>query len=117
MKKIFLILISLASFIFASQNINESSAYLEITLKINKTNRVLAAGVYKKYKQPFLKEIMGAKSKRLLIRIEDVQVLHGFDNIKNAAAYLKTDIFNNDVVRELSPLLEAPPEIRIYSVF
>ena len=90
--------------------------YLEITLKIEVANRSTAASVYTKYKQPFLDKIKGASSKELLIRDEDVQVLHGFDTPENANEYLKSDIFNNDVVKELSPLLTASPEIKIYSV-
>jgi hypothetical protein len=92
------------------------SAYLQITLKINNENRAAAAAVYTKYKKPFLDKIAGAKSKELLIRDEDVQVLHGFASEENARAYLTTDIFSNDVVGELKPLLEADPEVYIYSV-
>ncbi len=92
------------------------SAYLQITLKIKKKNREAAAAVYGKYKQPFLDKIAGAKSKELLIRDEDVQVLHGFASEENARAYLATKIFKNDVVGELKPLLEADPEVGIYSV-
>ena len=69
-----------------------------------------------KYEQPFLDKIAGAKSKELLIRDEDVQVLHGFASEENAQAYLTTETFSNDVVGELKPLLEADPEVRIYSV-
>ncbi len=55
------------------------SAFLQISLKIKNENRAAAAAaVYGKYKQPFLDKIAGAKSKELLIRDEDVQVLHGF---------------------------------------
>ena len=50
--------------------------YLEITLNIEATNRVAAAGIYTKFKQPFLSKINGARSKELLVRDEDVQVLH-----------------------------------------
>ncbi len=92
------------------------SAYLQITLKIKNENRAAAAAVYGKYKQPFLDIIAGAKSKELLIRDEDVQVLHGFASEENARAYLTTEIFSNDVVGELKPLLEADPEVGIYSV-
>ena len=56
-------------------------------------------------------------SKELLMRADDVQVLHGFESEADAKAYLTTDIFQNDVVSELKPFLEANPEIRIYSVF
>ena len=92
------------------------SAYLQITLEINNENRAAAAAVYVKYKQPFLENIPGAKSKELLIRDEDVQVLHGFDSEENARAYLSTEIFSNDVVGELKPLLESAPEVQIYNV-
>ena len=55
--------------------------------------------------------------KELLIRGEDVQVLHGFENEAEAQAYLSTDLFSKDIVGELGPLLKAEPEVRIYSVF
>ncbi|WP_163321795.1 hypothetical protein [Draconibacterium mangrovi] len=93
-----------------------AKAFLEITMYVSNTNRPTAAGVYNKYKQPFLNEIKGATSKDLLIRDEDVQVLHGFESVEDANAYLKTDIFNNDVVKELSPLFDKAPEIKIYEV-
>ncbi len=91
-------------------------AYLEITLKVSNENRPAAAGVYKKYKEPFLKQIKGAQSKELLVRNEDVQVLHGFASVADADAYLKSDLFTQDVVKELSPYLDADPEVRIYDV-
>ena len=90
-------------------------AYLEITLKVADQNRGKAAEVYQKYKQPFLRDVAGTKSKQLLLRKDDVQVLHGFESEAQAEAYLKSPLFNNDVVRELKPLLEADPEIRIYT--
>ena len=93
-----------------------ANAYLEITLLIKAENRPAAAAVYAKYKQPFLEQIDGAQSKQLLLRVEDVQVLHGFSSEASAQAYLSTDLFGNDVVRELKDLLEASPEVRIYGV-
>jgi hypothetical protein len=93
-----------------------TKAYLEISLNIAVENRATAAGIYTKYKQPFLNKIQGASSKELLIRDEDVQVLHGFDTVENANAYLKTELFNNDVVKELAPLLVANPDIKVYLV-
>ncbi len=54
------------------------TAYLEITLKIDDVDRSAAAEVYAKYKKPFLDTISGALSKELLLREDDVQVLHGF---------------------------------------
>ena len=92
------------------------AAYLEITLKVSDSNRPSAAKVYTDYKDPFLKGIKGATSKELLIRDEDVQVLHGFSSAADAEAYLKTDLFNQDVVKGLAPYLDAAPEVRIYNV-
>lgn len=91
-------------------------AYLEITLKVSEENRPAAAGVYQRYKEPFLNQIKGAQSKELLIRDEDVQVLHGFATVDDARAYLKSDLFTQDVVKELSPYLDGDPEVRIYDV-
>lgn len=91
-------------------------AYLEITLKISNSNRASAAKVYSDYKGPFLKQIKGAQSKELLIRDEDVQVLHGFATVADANAYLKSELFNQDVVKALVPYLDADPEVRIYDV-
>ena len=88
--------------------------YMQITLKIAPANRPRAAGVYESYKRPFLDDVAGAKSTELLLRDEDVQVLHGFDTAEQANAYLKSSLFTKDVVTALEPLLEASPEIRIY---
>lgn len=59
-------------------------AYLEIALEVEPANRVAAAGVYEKYKQPFLDTVPGATSKEFLVRDEDVQVLHGFRTVADA---------------------------------
>ncbi|GIN73354.1 hypothetical protein J14TS2_38290 [Bacillus sp. J14TS2] len=91
-------------------------AYLQITLDVDAVNRAAAAKVYTSYKEPFLTSIPGAVSKDLLIRDEDVQVLHGFNNVEEAQAYLQSDLFNHDVVTGLKDLLNAEPEIRIYRV-
>jgi hypothetical protein len=88
--------------------------YLQITLKITSANRPAAAGVYQVYKAPFLNTVPGASSKKLRIRDEDVQVLHGFDTEAHAKAYLGSALFTADVVGGLSPLLEAAPDVRIY---
>ena len=90
-------------------------AYLEITLKVDPQDRAAAGAVYAKFKQPFLTKVPGAKSKELLIRDDDVQVLHGFATRKQAEAYLSSDLFTKDVVVGLKPLLKADPEVRIYS--
>ena len=85
-----------------------------LALNIVAKDRDAAAGVYTKYKAPFLTQVTGAKSKELLIRDEDVQVLHGFDTASNAKAYLVSELFKNDVVGELRPLLQSAPDVRIY---
>ena len=88
--------------------------YLQITLEVANENREAAAGVYSEYKEAFLDTVPGAQSKSLLVRTEDVQVLHGFSSREEAESYLESDLFNKDVVGALSPLLAAAPEIRIY---
>lgn len=95
---------------------NKIGAYLQITLKVNESDRAAAAAVYTKYRQPFLDTISGAISKQLLVRDEDVQVLHGFCSVAEAEGYLKSDLFNQDVVIELKPFFQAAPEVRIYAV-
>ncbi|CEG51725.1 conserved hypothetical protein [Stutzerimonas xanthomarina] len=48
------------------------------------------------------------------MREEDVQVLHGFSTGEQASSYLQSELFNNDVVAGLKPLLESDPDVRIY---
>ncbi|MGF7144934.1 hypothetical protein HNQ56_003367 [Anaerotaenia torta] len=93
-----------------------AKAYLEITMVIHAENRPAAAKVYTDYRGPFLSQIKGAVSKELLIRDEDVQVLHGFDSVENAKAYLDSEMFKNDVFVGLKPLWAADPDVKIYTV-
>ncbi len=58
----------------------------------------------------------GAKSKELLIRDEDVQVLHGFTSVAAANAYLTSKLFNDDIVAALKPLLQAEPDVAVYAI-
>ena len=92
------------------------SDYLEITMKISEANRPAAAKVYNDYRQPFLDTIKGALTKDLLVRDEDVQVLHGFDSVENAKAYLDSQMFKDDVFVGLKPTWSADPEVKIYTV-
>nr|WP_293993667.1 hypothetical protein [uncultured Fusobacterium sp.] len=94
----------------------KEKAYLEITMFITEENRMAAAKVYNDYREPFLREIKGALTKELLIRKEDVQVLHGFNNIQDAKNYLESNLFKSDVVTKLAPLFSKEPEIKIYEV-
>lgn len=91
-------------------------AYLEVTMKIDEENRAAAAKVYTDYRQPFLDEIEGALTKELLVRDEDVQVIHGFDSMEHAKAYLESDLFKDDVFVGLKPTWEEDPEICFYDV-
>ncbi len=93
-----------------------AKAYLEITMVIDPENRPDAAKIYTDYRQPFLDQIAGAVSKELLIRDEDVQVLHGFDCVEKAKAYLESEMFKNDVFVGLQPLWNGSPDVKIYIV-
>jgi len=93
-----------------------AKAYLEITMDIPEGNRAAAAKVYTDYREPFLKRIAGAVSKDLLVRSEDVQVLHGFDSTASAEAYLKSDMFKDDVFVGLEGLWKSAPDVKIYAV-
>lgn len=91
-------------------------AFLQITMKVPEKNRAAAAKVYTDYRQPFLDTIPGAVSKQLLIRDEDVQVLHGFDSVEHAQAYLKSEMFTKHVFPGLKPTWTENPDVRIYEV-
>jgi hypothetical protein len=90
-------------------------ALLQVTLSISPKNRAAAAAVYEKYKSPFLTSIPGAVAKTLLVRDEDVQVMHEFSTGEQARSYLKSRLFEVDVVGALKPLLDSAPDVRIYS--
>ena len=89
-------------------------AFLEITMKVAGADRPKAGAVYAKFKPPFLATVPGAQTKDLLLRDEDVQVLHSFDSRASAEQYLASPMFGKDVAGELKPYLKADPEIRIY---
>ena len=91
-----------------------SKAILEITMKVRAEDRGSAGAVYAKYRPRFLSTVPGAESKELLLRDEDVQVLHGFDSRASAEGDLQSALFGNDVVRELKPFLAADPDVRVY---
>lgn len=93
-----------------------TKVYLEITLTIDGMDRIGAAAVYILYKATFLRTIKGALSKELLMHLEDVQVLHGFDSEKSAQEYLMSDFFNKSVLPSLRPYIKGTPNIKIYSV-
>ena len=106
--------LAVAASLMATSALADPGAYLEITLKIAPENRAAAAAVYSQYKEPFLTKVAGAETKVLLVRDDDVQVLHGFDTVASATAYLASDLFTKDVFVALKPLVLADPEVRIY---
>ncbi|MFM1988508.1 MAG: hypothetical protein RJA99_1465 [Pseudomonadota bacterium] len=89
--------------------------YVQITLNVAANDRPAAAAIYSRFRGPFLAEATGARSKDLLVRDEDVQVLHGFDSVENANTYLASALFNQDVVTALMPLLKGAPDVRVYA--
>ncbi len=91
-------------------------AYLQVIMTIDPENRAAAAKVYNDYRQPFLDEVAGALTKECLIRDEDVQVIHGFDSMEHARAYLDTPLFKEKVAPGLAPTWAADPDIRFYEV-
>lgn len=106
--------LALAASLMATSAFADPGAYLEITLTVAPENRAAAAAIYAEYKEPFLTTITGAESKVLLVRDNDVQVLHGFDTVANATAYLSSDLFTKDVFVTLKPYVLAEPDVRIY---
>lgn len=95
---------------------SQVKAYLQITLDIPNESLPAVAKVYNDYRKPFLDTIEGAASENLLIRTEDVQVLHGFDSVEHAQNYLQSDMFKNDVFVGLQPLWKQDPDVRIYGL-
>lgn len=95
---------------------SQVKAYLQITLDIPNESHPAVAKVYNDYHKSFLDTIEGAVSKNLLIRTEDVQVLHGFDSVEHAQNYLQSDMFKNDVLVGLQPLWKQDSDVRIYSL-
>lgn len=87
--------------------------------KLRAESRIQAfrtANILFKFIQPFLDSIEGALTKDLLVRDEDVQVLHGFDSAEHAQNYWKSELFTNDVFVGLKPLWDAEPDVKIYTV-
>lgn len=91
-------------------------AYMEAIMFVEPENRPAAAEVYSTYRQPFLDTIEGALTKELLVRDEDVQVIHGFDSLEHAKAYLESDLFANKVAPALKKTWSEDPDIRFYEV-
>ena len=102
---------------YSAERAENPKAYLEITMTIPEANRPAAVKIYTDYRPPFLDTIEGAMTKDLLVRDEDVQVLHGFDSVESAKAYLNSELFQKDVFVGLKPLWSSDPDVKIYAVF
>ncbi|PCH61445.1 MAG: hypothetical protein COC19_04755 [SAR86 cluster bacterium] len=90
------------------------TTYLQITFKVPAEKRKAALGIFYKNKEIFLYGVAGAQSKTLLVRDEDLQILHRFSSVKMAEIYLSSEVCTVDIVAELGPLLDALPDIRLY---
>lgn len=106
--------IALAVSMIGSSAMADPGAFLEITLSVAPEDRSAAAAVYAQFKQPFLTTIEGSVTKVLLVRDEDVQVLHGFETVEDATDYLSSELFQNDVFVGLKPYFEGDPDVRVY---
>ncbi|OOG18990.1 hypothetical protein BWD42_03265 [Sphingobacterium sp. CZ-UAM] len=93
-----------------------AKAYLQITLKINPSEKGAVTGIYNKFQDAFLDQIKGAIAMELLVGDEHVQLLHVFDTAEDAHVFLSTELFNNDILVALKSLAVDTPEIRIYTV-
>lgn len=109
--------LAIAASLMATSALADPVAYLEVTLTIAPEDREAAAAIYSEYKSPFLSTIEGAESKMLLVRDEDVQVLHGFESVASATAYLSSDLFTQDIFVALTPYVTSEPEVRVYQAF
>lgn len=62
------------------------------------------------------RDTSAALMKEPFIRDADVQVIHGFDSMEHAKAYLESDMYKNDVFVGLKPTWAADPDVRFYEV-
>jgi len=93
-----------------------TTAYLQIVLKMNSSNRGELTSTYNKFKDLFQEQIKGAKTQELLFSDEDIQLLYGFDTFEDAEAFLSTELYNNVILVALKPLISNNPDIKIYNV-
>ncbi|WP_312743435.1 hypothetical protein [Sphingobacterium multivorum] len=93
-----------------------TTAYLQIVLKMNSSNRGELTSTYNKFKDLFREQIKGAKTQELLFSDEDIQLLYGFDTYEDAEAFLSTELYNNIILVALKPLISNNPEIKICHV-
>ncbi len=90
-------------------------AHLLITVKVDSSRRAaLIDQVYEPNRTRFLQKIPGAVSKNLLLRREDLAILHGFDTAENAEAYLHSDLYG-ELLRQLADYQEENPVAALYN--
>ena len=85
------------------------TAYLQVTMTIDPADRASGAKVYSDYLQEFLDTVPGAKTKELLVRDEDVQVLHGFETLEQANAYLTSELLHHQGRPRSDPAVQGRP--------
>ncbi|WP_104381543.1 hypothetical protein [Sphingobacterium sp. HMA12] len=93
-----------------------AKAYLQITLKINNSDKGAVSGIYDKFRDSFLDQVKGATSIELLIGNGYIQLLHVFDTAEDAQAFLSTELYNNEILLALKSLMVDTPMISVYSV-
>nr|WP_311153586.1 hypothetical protein [uncultured Actinomyces sp.] len=85
------------------------SAYLQVTMTIDRADRAAGATVYSDYKQEFLDTVPGARSKELPVRDEDVRVLHGFEAAERADVYPTSELLHHQGRPRSDPAVQGRP--------
>ncbi len=91
-------------------------AHLLIRVKIDESRREeMIDKVYEPNRTRFLERISGAISKNLLVRPEDIAILHGFDTRESAEAYLQSSLYQQ-IVNGIADYQEENPSVALYNV-
>lgn len=90
-------------------------AYLSVNMKIDSGKLPEVTRVYTSYWEQFLKTIHGARTKDLVIRNEDVQILHSFNSVEDAVGFLSSEMFQKAVFIDLQPYWNDELNVRIYT--
>ncbi|PUV23897.1 MULTISPECIES: hypothetical protein [Sphingobacterium] len=93
-----------------------AKAYLQVTLKINNSDKGAVSGIFDKFRDSFIDQIKGATSIELLIGDGYIQLLHVFDTVEDAHAFLSTELYNNNILFALKSLMVDTPQVSIYAV-
>jgi hypothetical protein len=90
--------------------------FVQVTLAIPESRREEAiTRIFLPARQRFLDRSPGAVSMDLLVREEDVQLLHGFDTFENSRVYLDSGFFR-DLIGQLGETAEKEPVTALYNV-